>query len=123
MVGICVTSGVNPSNALPYPVQMLAAYPGSQIYHHNFNLKPSKRTTRGGESNMRDLAQSGKDNLAACLAMIVLTAIMIMARFAIRLSQWQRPLGADWLCLLSFIPFCANCGIILQCEYSWRTFG
>lgn len=65
---------------------------------------------------MRALTATGKENFTACIAMIVVTAVFIIARFAVRLSQRQTPLGSDWLCLLSLGLFYAYCGLILNCE-------
>lgn len=65
---------------------------------------------------MRALTSTGQENFSACIAMIVVTAIFIIARFAVRLSQRQAPLGSDWVCLLSLGLFYAYCGLILNCE-------
>lgn len=65
---------------------------------------------------MRDLTQTGEQNVAACIAMVSLTALVLMARFAVRASQQQVPFAADWLCFLSALPFYAYCGLILHCK-------
>lgn len=67
---------------------------------------------------MRSLTQSGRENLAAVIAMIPLTAVMLIIRFAIRASQRQMPFGADWLCLFSAVPFYLYCGFIIHCKFS-----
>lgn len=65
---------------------------------------------------MRALPKSGRENMATCIAMIVLTGLFLIARFAVRLSQRQAPFGADWLCLLSALPFYAYCALIVNCR-------
>lgn len=107
----------NPLNILLCPVQIQHLNLRYQPSEHKLNLKFIKRTADSGAVDMRDLTQGGKDNLATCLAMITLTAIMIIARFATRISQRQRPLAADWLCFWAVIVFCVNCILILHCKY------
>ncbi|KAK8915434.1 Satratoxin biosynthesis SC1 cluster protein 4 [Metarhizium anisopliae] len=63
---------------------------------------------------MRPRTQSAKENLAACIAMIVITTLAIIARFGIRMHRGPKPSGADWLCLASIPFFYAYCGIIMN---------
>lgn len=46
--------------------------------------------------------------------MLVLTTLSLLLRFAVRLSLRQSPLGADWLACLSFLLFCAYCGVMIN---------
>lgn len=63
---------------------------------------------------MRPLTHSGRENAAACISTIVLTALALIARFAVRVSQGQHPFGSDWLCLWAAVMFYAYCGLILE---------
>ncbi|KAM4065404.1 hypothetical protein HRG_004277 [Hirsutella rhossiliensis] len=63
---------------------------------------------------MRALTESGRDNLGACIAMIILTTLATIARFAVKTSRHQAPTGADWLCLLSMPLFYTYCGLIIH---------
>lgn len=64
---------------------------------------------------MRVLPKSGRENLATWIAIIVLTGLFLIARFAVRLAQRQAHFGADWLCFLSALLFYAYCGLIVNC--------
>lgn len=66
---------------------------------------------------MRALTHTGRENFAACVAMIVVTTVLMLARFAVRASNRQKLLGSDWTCLLSLAFFYAYCGVILNCQY------
>ncbi|KAG6361099.1 hypothetical protein INS49_009323 [Diaporthe citri] len=63
---------------------------------------------------MRQLTHTGRENFAACVAMIVVTTVLMLARFAVRASNRQKLLGSDWTCLLSLAFFYAYCGVILN---------
>ncbi|KAH9866809.1 hypothetical protein J1614_008502 [Plenodomus biglobosus] len=63
---------------------------------------------------MTSLTSSARQNLAACIAMLVLTASSILLRIAVRLSLRQTLLVADWLSFLSFGLFCAYCGVMIN---------
>ncbi|ROW01080.1 hypothetical protein VSDG_02845 [Cytospora chrysosperma] len=63
---------------------------------------------------MRPLTHTGRENVAACISTIVLTALALIARFAVRVSHGQIPFGSDWLCLWAAVMFYAYCGLILE---------
>jgi hypothetical protein len=66
---------------------------------------------------MSTLTEGARVNFAACVAMLVATTTCMAARFAVRLSMGQRPLGADWVCLLSLAIFYGYCAVIIDCTY------
>lgn len=66
---------------------------------------------------MVTLTHSGRENLAACIATVALTAVVLIARFAVRVSQGQKPSGSDGLCLFAAVLFYAYCGLIINCEF------
>ncbi|KAK5988694.1 Wortmanamides biosynthesis cluster C-like protein [Cladobotryum mycophilum] len=63
---------------------------------------------------MRHLDGNARDNLSSCIAMIIVTALAVMARFAVKLCRRQTPTGPDWMSMLSACLFYANCGIIMN---------
>lgn len=67
---------------------------------------------------MSALTVSARENFAACVATMVLTAIAVFTRFGMRFSLGQRLLGSDWLCLLSLVFFYAYCIVIINCTHS-----
>lgn len=65
---------------------------------------------------MRHLTHSGRENFSACVAMMVVTTVLVMARFAVRASHRQALMGSDWTCLLSLAFFYAYCSVLLNCQ-------
>lgn len=65
---------------------------------------------------MRHLTHSGRENFSACVAMLVVTTVLMIARFAVRASHRQAPMVSDWICLLSLAFFYAYCGVLLNCQ-------
>jgi len=61
-----------------------------------------------------DLTVSARDNFATCVALMVLTAIAVAARFGTRISLKLGISAHDWLCLLSLIFFYGYCIVIIN---------
>ncbi|KAI0433000.1 hypothetical protein F5Y09DRAFT_300500 [Xylaria sp. FL1042] len=54
---------------------------------------------------MSELTPSARVNFDTGVAFLVLATVAVIARFGSRLSIGKRPLGPDWLCLLSLLFF------------------
>lgn len=65
-------------------------------------------------SIMRAINQDGTENFAGCIAMIVLTAVITISRFAVQFCYRKTTIGADWMCLLSVLLFYAYCAADLN---------
>ncbi|KAI2783775.1 hypothetical protein F4815DRAFT_457872 [Daldinia loculata] len=57
---------------------------------------------------------SGQENLRTCAVLIGLASIVVLLRIWVRISQLQRLQGHDWLCIVSLILYCAQCGLIID---------
>ncbi|KAI1772329.1 hypothetical protein F4818DRAFT_427078 [Hypoxylon cercidicola] len=72
---------------------------------------------------MKPSTASAKGNFAACVAMMVITFVFVVLRFAVRLSGRQRPTGSDWLCLLALLLFFAYAILIIHFIYNISAYG
>ncbi|KAI1656993.1 hypothetical protein F4813DRAFT_362584 [Daldinia decipiens] len=65
-------------------------------------------------STPHSTTSSGQDNLRTCAVLIGLTSIVVLLRIWVRVSQRQCLKGHDWLCIVSLILYCAQCGLIID---------
>ncbi|KAI1080985.1 hypothetical protein F5B20DRAFT_538104 [Whalleya microplaca] len=63
---------------------------------------------------MPTLTASAMKNFVICVVLMCLTAVATFVRFMIKVVYRQKPMGADWMCLLAVAFFFTHCIIIIN---------
>ncbi|KAI1341942.1 hypothetical protein F5Y15DRAFT_352249 [Xylariaceae sp. FL0016] len=72
---------------------------------------------------MQPSTTSARDNFAVCVAMMAISFLFVLLRFAVRFSTRQALNGSDWLCLLALLLFFAYAIDIINFIYNVSAYG